>query len=210
LTWQGFLNIGSSLVRLKNHLVGQTASQGIWGETPNHMDLLTHLAQKKSTIVKQWFDRLTATYPPDTTQFLRNQKDRFANPVGQNSLKSLNDIFDHLLMAFDRAAAQPLIDPIIRIRAIQNFTAAQAVCFVFDLKDIIRDVISTHTGDSQTHKALADLDKRIDHLGLLAFDIYMQCREKIYDLKANETKNRIFNAFDRAGLIKEPDDERSS
>jgi hypothetical protein len=43
-------------------------------------------------------------------------------------------------------------------------------------------------------------------LGLLAFDIYMQCREKIYELKANEMKERTFKAFARAGLVKEPDE----
>jgi hypothetical protein len=30
----------------------------------------------------------------------------------------------------------------------------------------------------------------------------MACREKIYELKANETRNRTFKAFERAGLIK--------
>jgi hypothetical protein len=31
----------------------------------------------------------------------------------------------------------------------------------------------------------------------------MKCREKIYQIKANEEKNRTFSAFERAGLIKE-------
>jgi hypothetical protein len=31
----------------------------------------------------------------------------------------------------------------------------------------------------------------------------MQCREKIYELKANEMKNRTFRAFERAGLVSE-------
>jgi hypothetical protein len=29
----------------------------------------------------------------------------------------------------------------------------------------------------------------------------MACREKIYELKANEARDRTFRAFERAGLI---------
>ena len=169
------------------------------------MDMLKQLAQKRNAVTQKWFDHMMATYPPDTSQFLRSQKDPFANPVGHNTRKNLEAIFDHLIEGFERAIVQPLIDPIIRIRAIQDFTAGQAVRFVFDLKPIVRKSVSAKETDSKAHKALADLDKRIDDLALLAFDVYMQCREKIYDLKANEMRKRIFSAFDRAGLIKEPD-----
>ena len=171
------------------------------------MDLLEQLAQKKNAIIKQWFDRLMETYPADTAQFLSSQKDAFANPVGQNSLQSLNDLFDHILTDFDPKTAQPIVDPIIRIRAIQDFTPAKAVRFVFDLKDVIHNAVHTEVSDHKDQRALY---KRIDNLGLLAFDVYMQCREKIYDLKANEMRKRTLSAFDRAGLIKEPDDDTSS
>jgi hypothetical protein len=50
---------------------------------------------------------------------------------------------------------------------------------------------------------LSQLDRKIDIIGLAAFDIYMRCREKIYQIKANEEKYRTFFAFERAGLIKE-------
>lgn len=173
------------------------------------MDLPKQLSKKRDAIVKKWFDGLMATYPTDTAQFLRSQKDAFANPVGQNSLQSLKDILDHIIEGFDRKTLHPLIDPIIRIRAIQNFTPTAAVRFVFDLKNIIRDVISIDDGDRKNMRALAALDHRLDELGLLAFDIYMECREKIYDLKANEMRDRTFSAFNRAGLIKEPDKETS-
>ena len=174
------------------------------------MDLLEHLARKKNAVVKKWFDRLTATYPADTAQFLRSQKDAFANPVGQNSLQSLQGLFDHLIEGFDRNAAKSIIDPIIRIRAIQNFSPSEAIGFVFDLKIILADMAPEDRSDPKGRKALAGLYRRIDQLGLLAFDVYMQCREKIYDLKANEMRVRTLSAFDRAGLIKEPDDDTAS
>jgi plasmid stabilization system protein ParE len=171
------------------------------------MDLHKQLAQNKNAIIKLWFETLMDTYPADTAQFLRSQKDAFANPVGQNSLQSLKDIFDHIIEKFDPRTARSIIDPIIRIRAIQDFTPAEAVRFVFDLKTVIEKTIQSGTNGLTYQRALYH---RIDRLGLLAFDVYMQCREKIYDLKANEMRKRTFKAFDRAGLIKEPDDEPSS
>jgi len=170
------------------------------------MDLVKQLTQKKSAVVQAWFEKVVNTYPIDTAQFLKNQRDPFANPVGQNSLQSLKEMFDLALDGFDRKTAQPLIDPIIRIRAIQNFTPTQAVRFIFDLKKIIREMAAVDAKDGQSQIALQILDDRIDELGFLAFDIYMQCREKIYDLKANEMRERTYSAFSRAGLIKEPDD----
>ncbi|MBW2228632.1 MAG: hypothetical protein JRG99_15335, partial [Deltaproteobacteria bacterium] len=46
-------------------------------------------------------------------------------------------------------------------------------------------------------------ESKIDRLSLIAFNLYVQCREKIYELKANEMKNRTFRAFERAGLVSE-------
>jgi hypothetical protein len=173
------------------------------------MDLLEHLARKKNAVVKLWFDRLMATYPADTAQFLRSQKDAFANPVGQNSLQSLDGIFDHILKDSDRNSATSILDPIIRIRAIQDFTPSRAIGFVFDLKGILQEMVPADAAGPEARKALAELHRRIDKLGLLAFDLYMQCREKIYDLKANEMRKRTLSAFDRAGLIKEPDNDQA-
>jgi hypothetical protein len=170
------------------------------------MELVKQLAQKKSAIVKVWFEKVVNTYPIDTAQFLKNQKDLFANPVGQNSLQSLKDIFDLALGGFDPETARPLIDPIVRIRAIQDFKPSEAVGFMFDLKSIIRETVPVDAKNRQDLDALHALDKRIDQLSLLAFDIYMQCREKILDLKANETRARTYAAFSRAGLIKESDE----
>ena len=42
---------------------------------------------------------------------------------------------------------------------------------------------------------------------MLAFDIYMGCRERLYDIKANEEKSKVYKAFKRAGLITEIQDD---
>lgn len=165
------------------------------------MSLHKQLSQKKKTIITKWFDKVVNTYPIDTAQFLKSQKDPFANPVGQTTLQSLEGIFDLIAGDFDAAAIQEKIDPVIRIRSIQDFTASKVVGFIFDLKSIIRDNVQL-----QSEAQRIEIDRRIDSVALVAFDVHMQCREKIYDLQANEMRARTFKAFERAGLVKEPDE----
>jgi len=49
---------------------------------------------------------------------------------------------------------------------------------------------------------LLEFEKRIDRLLLIAFDIFVRCREKIYSMKATEEQSKIYRAFERAGLVR--------
>ncbi|RPH52636.1 MAG: hypothetical protein EHM85_02085 [Desulfobacteraceae bacterium] len=162
------------------------------------------LAQKKTAVIDKWFDIVAESYPADTAKFIKGQKDPFANPVGGTTHKSLTVIMDELLGEMNRDKINSFLDPIIRIRAVQDFTPSRATSFVFSLKKIIREHLNKC--DFNDHLILAELDQldqKIDLIGLMAFDIYVRCREKIYQIKANEEKSRFFSAFERAGLIKE-------
>lgn len=167
------------------------------------MRLNTLLAQRKTAIVKKWFAATIETYPSDTAKFLKSQKDPFANPVGRTIYQGLEALFDELQKESNREAVQSLLDPIIRIRAVQNFSPSQAISFIFFLKDVVRDNIKKEDSQEQFFSDLLLFESKIDELGLIAFNLYMQCREKIYELKANEMKNRTFRAFERAGLVRE-------
>ena len=103
----------------------------------------------------------------------------------------------------DLATITSLLDPIIRIRAAQNFTPSQATAFVLSLKKALRENLAKELHDLSSIRELFEFESKIDQLCLMAFDIYMQCREKIYQIGANETRNRTFKAFERAGLISE-------
>lgn len=159
------------------------------------------LEQRKAAIVKKWFDVVIQTYPVDASNFLKTQKDPFANPVGQTVLRGLEALFDILLKGLDTDTIASFLDPIIRIRAVQDFTPSKAVAFIFSLKQVIRDNLTKDLKDPATAAELLNLESTIDDLALIAFDIYMECREKIYELKANQEKARTFAAFKRAGLV---------
>jgi hypothetical protein len=47
---------------------------------------------------------------------------------------------------------------------------------------------------------LQAFENRIDDIALLAFDIYSQCRQKIYEIRVNEVKNQLGRLLKRANL----------
>ena len=158
---------------------------------------------KKSAILKSWMDAAVNSYAPDTAAFLKGQKDPFSNPVGGTTLKGLQVLLDQLISGMDPRTINAHLDPIIRIRAVQDFTPSQATAFILTLKTVLKNTFKRELRDSQVCHDFMAFESKIDQLSLLAFDIYMQCKEKIYQIKANETRNRTFRAFERAGLIVE-------
>jgi len=156
------------------------------------------LAQKKKELLKHWFQTTVDSYPADTARFLNNQKDPFANPVGQTTHQSLEALLDALITGAGREAMTAALDPVIRIRAVQTFTPSKATVFVFALKQIVRDHLVGASGPE-----LAALDRQIDEMAMAAFDVFMACREKIYELKASESRNQFFGSLKRADLIAE-------
>ena len=161
------------------------------------------LERKKTAISKQWFDLTVQTYEPDTAEFMKSKTDPFANPVGSSLVSGLKVLLDQLIGTMDQNVIVKHLDPIIRIRAVQDFTPSQATAFILFLKKILRQNLEKELQDSQIARDFVALESKIDQLSLMAFDIYSQCREKIYKISANETRNRTFKAFERAGLISE-------
>jgi len=163
--------------------------------------LVKIIEHKKSAITKKWFDLTAQTYAPDTAEFLKRNKDQFANPVGATMLTGLQGLLDQLIHSMDPEILSSHLDPIIRIRAAQNFTPAQATAFILSLKTVLRKDLAKELRDRRVAAELIAFESKIDQLCLMAFDIYMQCRETIFQISANETRNRIFKAFERAGLV---------
>ena len=168
------------------------------------MDLKQLLQKRKTTIVKKWFDAVTETYPDDTSRFLNKQKDQFTNPVGYTISEGIEHLFDALLQGMLQDKVSAFLDSIIRIRAIQDFTPSEAVAFIFRLKKVIRQELGDDILKQQgMSEALSTFDSAIDDLALFAFDIYMKCREKIYELKANEARNLTFRLLQKAQMIEQ-------
>jgi hypothetical protein len=159
------------------------------------------LAAKKQAILESWFQATVDSYPAETARFLKNQKDPFANPVGKTTYQSLDALVDALTTGAGREVMAKALDPILRIRAVQAFTPSRATSFVFSLKQILRQHLPGDGRDADVD--MNDLDRQIDEMAMAAFDIYVACREKIFELKATESRNQFFGSLKRAGLIVE-------
>ena len=173
------------------------------------MNLKNLLSKKKKTILKRWFDLIVETYPPETKQFLKSQKDRFSNPVGSTIYQGMEDIFDQLLQDGDSEKICTYLDNVIRIRAVQEFTASQALVFIFHLKKVIREELKDEISKKGLSDELLALESSIDEVALLSFDIFMKCREQVYELKANEVKRMTFSLLKRANLIFDIDEQEA-
>ena len=171
------------------------------------MRLENRLHEKRKDILKRWFDCVVQTYPEDTSRFLKTKKDPFANPVGNTFLRGFEAIFDELLKGLNHESLSSFLYPIIRILAIQNFSPSKAISLFIVLKNVIREIIKTEIQDIDSTYEILEFESRIDELCLVAFDIFMECREKIYELKANEMRGSVMKAFMRAGLVKPVDDD---
>ncbi|MBU1486856.1 RsbRD N-terminal domain-containing protein [bacterium] len=142
------------------------------------------LSKGGKSIINRWFDLILDTYPE--ADVLKKEKDRFANPVGHTILTGIEDIFDGILADYDLDKFLPLLDNIIRIRAIQEFAPSVAISFIFLLKQAIREEVKVR--NNGIFEELLVLESKIDSLAAISFDIYMKCREKIHELKANEAR----------------------
>ena len=171
------------------------------------MRLAELLERRKTDIIKMWLELILKSYPPDTAQFYMGQSDPFANPVGATTRKGLSKVFDEILGNMDRNVITAALDTIIRIRAIQNFSPSEAIAFIVELKEILRNALKKELKNSVQLTDLTQLENRIDQVLLTGFDVYMQCREKIYELKVSTERDKIYKAFYRAGLITEASED---
>lgn len=74
------------------------------------------------------------------------------------------------------------------MRSVQDFTPSQAVGFIFLLKKGIGEALKAEIHQESFLKDWIRFQEKIDEMALLAFDIYMSCREKICDLKVNQAR----------------------
>jgi RsbT co-antagonist protein rsbRD N-terminal domain len=138
--------------------------------------------QTKQAPAQRWLAATVQTYPGLTAQFLLKEKDLFRNPVGAAIKEGIPRLIDELFGDMDAQKIAQGLEGIVRIRAVQNFTARQAVGFVFLLKKILRDELPS------VCEVGGELDARVDGMALAAFDHFMRCREQVYEIRLNEAK----------------------
>jgi hypothetical protein len=165
------------------------------------MNFVRLLQEKREVILEKWLHCISDTYPSETANLLKKKNNPFICHMGSSIREDIESIYDRLLNDEDAQNASSSLDNIIRIRAVQEFAPSEAMSFMFLLKDAIKDEMKSEIRENGLSKELFSFESRIDKYALKGFDIYMQCREKIYELKANEVKARAYTLLKRANMI---------
>lgn len=133
--------------------------------------------QDIGAIAEAWFQQVAAGYPAEMAQFLRAQPDPFRNPVGAALRQALPVLARQALGEAPGAEdVHQALDNVLRIRAVQDLDARQAVGFIFLLREVLGE-----------RGAAVEVQKRIDELALDAFEVYAGCREQIAQIRARES-----------------------
>jgi hypothetical protein len=152
------------------------------------MHRLDGLNDRRAAILDRWKALTLAVYPERSQKFIVTEPDRFQNPVGHVVAENLEILYDGLLEGVPPEEMRAALDGIVRIRAVQDLSPSSAVGFVFLLKQAIREELSGTEPASGVDRS--ELFERIDRLALLTFDLFIQCREQIYDLRLREIRGR--------------------
>ncbi len=167
------------------------------------------LSENKSAIIKKWFEKTIDNYSSDTSVLYKKKDEQFNNPVGYNLYQGLEKLFEYFLGEKEADEIAPFLHDMMRILAVQNFTPSQALAFVFQIKTVIKSEYLDKKTDYELLKELLSFEAHIDELALMAFDLYMQCREKVYELKANDARDRTFRLLQKAEMVCETQDDEN-
>jgi hypothetical protein len=149
------------------------------------------LEQRRKEILNKWTHGVLDTYPAESTPFLKDEDDRFRNPVGYTIEKGLERIYGGLVAESFDVGVKEAIEDIIRMRAVQQFSPSEAVGFMIPLKGIIRGAVEVtrkaSVADSSEFGALLTRTEReIDRMTMFAVDCYVKCREAIFQVRVRE------------------------
>lgn len=153
------------------------------------------LLKNEVSILKRWFDLILETYPEDTSALMRKDKDPFTNPVGSTISREIEILFEKLCEGIQDERCQASLDSILKIRSVQDFSPSKAVGFIFLLKRAIEETLTNEICKAPTMDEWMKFQSRIDDLALQAFDIYMDCREKICDIRVKQARTEKEMAF---------------
>ena len=141
------------------------------------------IRENRSKVFERWQESVLAFFP---------EKMHIDTPLAQALSGVLGEVLDAL--GESPETLNEALNKLLRILAVQSFPPSRAMSLFFELKSILREIAP---GDVK-QKHWDELQTGIEHLTLEAFDSYMVHREKIYQLKVEESKRQTFMMSRRA------------
>lgn len=165
------------------------------------MSLLETIAARQEELAHKWADYILGTYPEQTQTVWRKNRDQFSNPVGHAILSATSELIPQLLTWNDAEAVAKSLETLVKIRAVQDFSPAQAISFVFLLKKLLRQEFLAELSARGALEELLAFETRVDNLATIAFDLYVRSRDQIARMRVEEVKRAHVSIVRRANLF---------
>jgi hypothetical protein len=175
------------------------------------MPLEEILLQNEKAILKRWFDLILETYPADVAALIKKDQNQFTNPVGSTISREIEGLFKGLLEERNSERFSASLNSILKIRSLQDFPPSKAVGFIFLLKKAMGETLQSEIRKDSMRAEWSKFLSKIDELALHAFDIYMDCREKICEIRINQAKSEkemAFRMMERMSYSKEKKEKK--
>lgn len=166
------------------------------------MRLAQFLQENKGELQERWVNLVLDCYAEDAAAIFKREQDRFANPVGYSTRHTLSSVYSLLFdesgepgksgQAPDLEQVRSELDTFIKLRAVQTFTPASAVAFVYDLKKVVREATAKERNLEATATDWQRFHDLLDAVALLVFDLYAASRERLFQTQLNEYKSMNF------------------
>lgn len=166
------------------------------------MSLMETIAARQEELAHKWADLVLGTYPEQTQTVWRKNRDRFSNPVGHAILTSTSELIPQLLTWDDAEAVAKSLETLVKIRAVQDFSPAQAISFVFLLKKLLRQEFLAELKARNALEELLTFETRVDNLATIAFDLYVRSRDHLARMRVEEIKRAHVSIVRRANMFK--------
>lgn len=154
--------------------------------------------------ISKWFEGLMHSYPEESARFFKDTRDPFSNPVGSALEKGIRALFDVVSAdIFDSRAAHEALEPMIRIRALQEFSPSEALGFIPKIKSIIKQDPAVKEQGGAAADSLGRIADNSDKALLTAFDLYMDCKKHVYNLRARQARDGVRQLLIKKELISE-------
>ncbi|MGB8478733.1 MAG: RsbRD N-terminal domain-containing protein [Acidobacteriaceae bacterium] len=135
-------------------------------------------------IAKAWLIQVVQSFPLHVQPFLERKTDPFRNPMGHAIQENLSILLQEILGGMDHPRLAAALEAIVRIRAVQETAPSKAVEFLFQLPPILREQWKGWPAEQE------EVLQHTQQAALIAFDLYIACREKIFALQADEARRR--------------------
>lgn len=155
------------------------------------MDAPAILRKHKKEVADKWVEAVFATYPLETTGFLRTRNDPFSNPVAHMTRQAAGAIFDAIAGEdVEPDEIKSAVERFVKLRAAQRYGPGESMAVFYLMKPVLRAVALPEMLANNQLDAYLAMESRLDTICLLAFDIYAKARDTIAEARIREIKSQ--------------------